>query len=148
MDLLDEHLERTNKLGKFICPNLEELEYWEIRMILPYLLEGGYGVLSEYFKEKYNTGKFDNPNAISFFYYIYDELRRISELESRHITFKQDTNVIHSPRAREFPHLMELAQLSGFCPIKAEQIKKMKYGDIFDMLLAQSIDSEKQFKKP
>ena len=148
MDILDEHLERTNKLGNFVCPDLEELEYWEVRMILPYLLELSYGPLADYFKEKYITGDFDKPNAISFFYYIYDELRRISELESRHITFKQDTNVIHSARAREFPQLMELYQVAQGCPIKAEKIKKMKYGDIFDLLLYQSIDSEKKYRKP
>lgn len=146
--LLDKTIKRSNSLGNYTIDNIINLEYWEVRYTLPELVMQGLDELISYFVTKNKIKNINLAEKVSFYFFIKDELVSIANMERQILTpmVTQKSNVIPSPRAREFPALMELNMLSGGCPLKAKKIKKLKYSEVFDMLLAITIKSEEKIK--
>lgn len=143
--LLDKNIKRSNKLGDWECPDLIDLSYWEVRYILPEKIMEGIDAITNHFTEKSIT----LANKTSFYFWIKDELMEIANMERRVLTsrkMKSRSNYIPSPRANQYYYLIELNDLSGGCPIKAEEIKKMKYSVVFETLLAKVINAEGEYK--
>lgn len=141
--ILDDNIKRSNKLGNFECPDIIDLPYWDIRYNLPEKIMKGMDELCSHFVK--NISNFTDGEKISFYFWIKDELQAIAEMERNVLTPRRKSiksNYKPSPRTREYYYLIELNQLSGGCPIKAEKIKKMKYSIIFETLLANVINSE------
>lgn len=145
--LLDNNIKRSNKLGDFILNDIIDLEYWEVRYTLPELMMNGLDELISYFEKKYNLKNVTLAEKVSFYFFVKDELVRISQMEMQALTpmVTQKSNVIPSPRSKEHPALMELHMLSDGCPLKAKKIKKLKYSEVFDILLAITIKSEEKY---
>lgn len=143
--LLDRNIKRSNKLGDWSCPDLIDLSYWEIRYTLPEKIMEGIDAVVQHFTDKSIT----LANKTSFFFWIKDELTEIAMMEKRVLSsrkMRSKSFYTPSPRANQYYYLIELNDLSGGCPIKAEQIKEMKYSIIFETLLAKVINSEGEYK--
>ena len=153
--LLDKNLERCNKLGNWTAPDIVSFEYWDVRYVLPkYLMEGVEQIIN-YLAEKYKVkGKLSDNDRLSFYFHIKDELLRVAEMErsgeaslvSQMTASKTKGKIKPSPRRQSFPELMELDLLSNGDPIKAQIIKKMKYEDVWESLLARAIKNEDEYK--
>lgn len=153
--LLDKNLERSNKLGNWTAPDIVSFEYWDVRYVLPkYLMEGVEQIIN-YLVEKYNIkGKLSDNDRLSFYFHIKDELLRVAEMErtgeaslvSRMTATKTKAKIKPSPRRQSFPEVMELDILSNGDPIKAQIIKKMKYEEVWETLLARAIKNEDEYK--
>lgn len=141
--ILDDNLKRSNKLGDFECPEIIDLPYWDVRYTLPQKIMEGVDSLCSHFVK--NISNFTDGEKISFYFWVKDELQAVAEMERNVLTpRKKNIKSKYKPsqRAREYYYLIELNQLSGGCPLKAEKIKKMKYSIIFETLLANVINSE------
>lgn len=141
--ILDDNIKRSRKLGKFECPDVIDLPYWDVRYTLPEKIMEGIDDVCEHFVK--NITNLAQSEKVSFYFWIKDELQAIARMESETLTprrTKIKSNYKPSPRAKDYHYLIELNELSGGCPIKAEKIKKMKYSIIFETLLAKVINSE------
>lgn len=141
--ILDGNIKRSNKLGDFECPDIIDLPYWDIRYYLPEKIMKGINEICQHFVK--DISNLADAEKVSFYFWIKDELQVVSEMERNVLTpRKRNTNNKYrpSPRVREYYYLIELNNLSGRCPIRAEKIKKMKYSIVFETLLANVINSE------
>lgn len=146
--ILDDNIKRSNQLGDFECPDIIELPYWDVRYILPEKVMQGFDPVCEHFVKNIST--FTQAEKISFYFWIKDELQAVAKMEREALTpLKANVNKKYrqSPRAREYWYLIELDNLSGGCPIKKEQIKQMKYSEVFETLLANVIKNEGEWIK-
>ncbi|HLS52729.1 MAG TPA: hypothetical protein VK031_02070 [Tissierellaceae bacterium] len=143
--ILDENIERSNKLGKWISPDVIDYTYWEVRYILPDKLSDITELINYICdKHKINKDKLSQAEIISFFLFMKDSLVRIAEVEQGNLQPRvvNKSKFKPSPRAKDYPAIIELNRLSGGCPIKAKEIKEMKYSEVFETLLALTIESE------
>lgn len=146
--LLDRNLKRSPKLGKWESLDVIDYEYWEIRYTLPELMMKGYEDIYLYFSSKYSIKNVKLADKVSFYFWLKDELQNIAKMEIDVLSPRviSKSNIKPSPRAKDYYYLVELYGLSGGCPIKGEEIKKMKYSIVFETLMAKVIDSEKEWK--
>lgn len=143
--ILEDNIERSDSLGGWVSPPLIDYSYWDIRYTLPRLLSDLVELI-DYICKKYliNKDKLNQAEILSFYFFLKDELIKISETEQAHLTNRNNVKSKYKPSARskDFTGVLELNRLSGGCPIKAKEIKEMKYSEVFETLLAQVIESE------
>lgn len=152
--ILDKNLKRVNKIGNWTAPDIVSFEYWDIRYVLPRLMQEGVDACVDYIVKKYKVkGKINQRDKISFFFHIKDELIRVAEMErsgeaslvSRMTAKANKSKVKPSPRRATFPEIMELDLLSKGDPEKAQRIKKMPYEQVWETLLAEAIKREDEY---
>lgn len=146
--ILDKTIKRSKIICGWECIDVISMEYWDVRYILPDKLANDPMSISEYLLNKYanKKDKPSQPDNISFFFWVKDELNEIAEMEKLHLTSrkrgKSKSKFKPSQRIKDFPQLIELYRLSDGNPILGEKIKKSKYSLIFEYLLAKTIENE------
>lgn len=151
--ILDKTIKRSRSLCGWECPDIIELEYWDVRYVLSDKMNSDPMSIAPYILEKYGNIKeqISQRENISFFFWVKDELLDIAEMEklnltSRKVKTKQQSKYKASPRINDFPQLIELFRLSDGNPLTAEKIKKLKYSVIFETLLAKTIENEGSYE--
>lgn len=150
-DILDNSLIRSNRLGEWKCSDVIDFEYWDIRYEIPERINDPKELVN-YIAKKYSNLKdftFKQSEVLSFYFWIKDELVKLNSIEIEVLTPRNNktSSIIPSPRKRDYSALMELHSLAGTDLFMREKYKRSKYSEVFEILLALTIDSESEIKK-
>lgn len=145
--ILNDNLKRTSSIGSWESPDLIDYNYWDVRRVLPNLLADADKLLDYIVKnyaDKVDLDKISQADKLSFYFFVRDELEQIAITEQSHLVnrYPKKSKYKPSPRAEDYPELLELNRLSQGCPIKALEIKKLPYSHVFETLLAMAVENE------
>lgn len=134
-------------------PDIIEMEYWDVRFILPKLMMDGVTEVTDYLIEKYKIkGDTSHRSRFSFYFHLKDELLKVAKMEREgegrivpHRKPKKKSGIKPSPRRNHFPELLELDILSQGDVLRAQEIKRLPYSIVYEQLLVESIKQEDEY---
>jgi len=153
---LIENGKRISELDGFDFENAILFSYGFIKEIVPNLIKNGnfeklicsaFNDRGLAYQEK-EISFIDHNKLLQFVLWIKDEIESINELEKTYLVSDPDIDMISAGinELNQFGILNTIDQLAGGDILKWNEVKKLKYSDVFDKLYKSTIESRVQKK--
>lgn len=152
-EVLRKHSKRVNAMCGVTLEDLIFVPYWELKNTIPELMKEAkieeiIFLILEHKKKSLtfmDVKKQDNYKKLMFFFWIEDQYSKIAKLEEQHLMGEPDAKLIRAGiRKLDVLGVFNVIDdiVKRYNVYTHKQIKKMSYGDIFDIQLRTKIENE------